>query len=88
MNYKHGMSKHPIYITWRSMLGRCYNTTNGSYRYYGKKGIMVCDRWEVFENFRDDMLPSWKPALSLDRIDNNADYEHSSEPQSPSDARG
>lgn len=70
----HGMSKHPVYRTWQSMLARCGNPADKD---YGGRGIKVCDRWKKFEAFRDDMLASWKKGLTLDRINNDGDYEPS-----------
>lgn len=60
---------------WQSMKGRCYNPNDKSYENYGKRGIVVCDRWlDSFENFLEDMgrCPN---GMSLDRIDNNGNYE-------------
>lgn len=65
---------HPIYGVWNAMKTRCDNThRQTSHRYLGR-GITYCDRWRFFENFRDDMLPTWRPGLILDRIDNDGDY--------------
>ena len=73
-NVTHGMAKTPIYNVWRSMIKRCNVPTHKSYGYYGGRGIEVCQRWMVFENFYSDMGD--KPAgMSLDRIDNNGNYE-------------
>ena len=71
----HGMIKHPIYNTWGHMKERCYSRSATNYKDYGGRGITVCDRWlESFENFRDDMLPTWAPGLSLERKDNDGPY--------------
>jgi len=60
------------------MKERCYKPKDSRYKWYGARGITVCDRWlESFENFRDDMLSTWKPGLTLDRIDNDGNYEPS-----------
>ena len=57
------------------MKQRCYNPKHSRYGIYGKRGIRVCERWKnSFENFMEDMLPTWKPGLSIDRIDNNKGY--------------
>jgi len=71
----HGHSMRAIYRTWSSMKQRCLNRNNSSYLRYGARGITVCDRWlNSFENFYADM--GERPAgLSLDRIDNNGNYE-------------
>lgn len=71
--YIHGMKGTPIYSLWSSMKSRCYNKKLPTYKYYGGRGIKVCDRWHEFKNFFDDMglRPEEK---TLDRIDNNSDY--------------
>ena len=54
---------------------RCYNLKDKSYKNYGGRGIKVCDRWvDSPDNFYQDMAPTWKPGLELDRINNNDDY--------------
>jgi hypothetical protein len=71
--FTHNMSNTRIYKIWASMLQRCNNPNNKNYKYYGARGIRVCEEWNKFENFYDDM--GEKPhKLSLDRIDNNSDY--------------
>lgn len=73
---KHGMSYHPCYRAWQDMKDRCYNQNNKRYKDYGARGITVCDSWLAsFDNFAADMLPSWKQGLSLDRIENEGNYE-------------
>lgn len=59
---------------WRGMIYRCYNKKNKNYANYGGRGIRVCSRWIIFENFFSDMgkIPE---GLSIDRIDNNGNYE-------------
>jgi hypothetical protein len=75
MNFKHGLSKDPIYRVWRSMISRCTNPNQACWRNYGGRGILVCDRWNSFENFIEDMGPRPSPQHSIDRIDVNGDYE-------------
>lgn len=68
--------RHPIAIVYRNMIWRCYNKTDARYKSYGARGIKVCDRWlESFDNFVEDMYPSYNPALTLDREDVNGNYE-------------
>jgi hypothetical protein len=56
------------------MLQRCRNANNSGYAIYGERGITVCPRWEVFENFLADM--GERPdGMTLDRIDNDGHYE-------------
>ena len=69
---RHGKSKTAIHRIWSSMLGRCNDPKT---RYY-KKGIAVCERWLVFENFYKDMGDR-PEGYSIDRIDNNGNYEPS-----------
>lgn len=63
----------PEYRSWHMMKQRCQNPKCPSYDYYGGRGIRVCDRWQEFENFYEDM--GVRPiGTSLDRIDSNGDY--------------
>jgi hypothetical protein len=68
---------HPIYIVWQNMRCRCENPTDKSFPNYGGRGIRVCERWQVFENFRDDMLGTYQPALQIERVNNHGNYEPS-----------
>ena len=71
----HGMSRHPAWGVWHSMKQRCLDPGHPAYHNYGGRGITVCDRWlKSFENFWEDMGPTWKKGLDLDRIDNNIGY--------------
>src|SRR3990167_3150098 len=60
---------------WKSMKQRCSNPNEVSYKYYGARGIKVCDCWMDFSNFFEDMAPSYKEGLTLERINNNGNYE-------------
>jgi len=54
---------------------RCYAENHPQYKHYGARGIEVCDRWRnSHETFMADMLPTWKPGLSIERIDNDGPY--------------
>ena len=74
---KHGMSKHPVYRTWVDMIRRCYDKNSPVYEHYGGRGITVCDEWkDSFLTFYSDIGKRPK-ALTLDRINNDGDYEPS-----------
>lgn len=74
--FSHGMSKSREFKTWTTIKGRCYNKTNKSYKDYGARGIIVCERWlKSFENFYEDMGPKPSRNHSIDRINNNGNYE-------------
>jgi hypothetical protein len=60
---------------WRSMLERCGNQDNSHWGSYGGRGITVCARWRSFAAFRDDMGPKPSPTHSIDRINNDGNYE-------------
>lgn len=70
---RHGASKTPEYHVWKSMRQRCTNPKQDDYQLYGGRGIKVCQRWDVFENFINDM--GQRPAgMMIERIDNDGDY--------------
>jgi len=72
----HGMTRTSTFKAWTEMRQRCNNLGNPAYRNYGGRGITVCERWSVFKNFLEDMRI--KPdGLTLERIDNNGNYEPS-----------
>lgn len=76
---KHNMSKSPEYRSWKSMKDRCYRKKNRAYHNYGGRGITVCDRWmdkeKGFENFYEDMGPRPSKDHSIDRINNDRNYD-------------
>jgi hypothetical protein len=57
------------------MRRRCRAKNRWSYKYYGGRGIKICERWSSYENFLADMGRKPSPAHSLDRINNDGDYE-------------
>lgn len=70
--------KRPEYKAWRSMKDRCLNPQHQNYEHYGARGITVCQRWiDRFENFFEDIGLRPSRIHSLDRIDNNGNYEPS-----------
>lgn len=70
-----GISKDLAYSSWRHMLHRCLNPKCDAFRHYGGRGITVCDRWRSFASFRDDMGPRPSLDFSIERINNNGNYE-------------
>lgn len=75
----HGQSIGSVtkeYRSWCGMIGRCYNEANQKWNRYGGRGIIVCERWRLsFENFYADMGPVPSSRHSIDRIDNDGNYE-------------
>ncbi|KKL04493.1 hypothetical protein LCGC14_2615520 [marine sediment metagenome] len=79
---KHGMTETRFYKTWVNMKSRCKSNKGFVAKYYLDKGIKVSDEWNRFENFRDDMLVSYKEHedkygaknTTIDRINPNGNY--------------
>jgi hypothetical protein len=71
----HGQYLNPVYAVWKMMRQRCNNPRHKQYPEYGGRGIRVCARWEVFENFATDMGPRPPGDYSVERVDNDGDYE-------------
>ena len=68
--------KNPERYIWCAMRQRCCNPNNPDYKYYGGRGIKVCDRWlNSFKDFLKDVGKRPSPELTIDRIDNNGNYE-------------
>lgn len=72
---KHGMHNSGEYQSWDGMRDRCRRKTHVAFHRYGGRGIKVCERWEKFENFFADMGKKPSPLHSIDRIDNDGNYE-------------
>ena len=68
---RHGMCETPIYQRWKSIKSRCKNLSDPV---YGGGGVTYDPRWEVFENFYDDMGEGFLENLEIDRIDVNKGY--------------
>ena len=70
-----GRTKTRIYRIWRAMQQRCNSQNNNNYPRYGGRGIEICSEWNDFYTFRDwSFVSGYKDNLSLDRIDNNGNY--------------
>lgn len=65
--------KSNTYKSWDKMIQRCTNNNDNAWKNYGGRGITICERWFDFENFLEDMGNRPKK-LTLDRIDNNGNY--------------
>jgi len=77
-NITHGGSKTNLYQRWQGMRNRCFNKNVKNYKYYGGRGITVCDEWLTFGPFKKWALVSgYSKSLSLDRIDINGNYDPS-----------
>lgn len=73
----HGMYGTPEYQSWSAMKKRCQNPNDQAYHHYGGRGISVCDKWQTFEGFYEDMGNRPTSDHSLDRVDNDGDYDPS-----------
>jgi hypothetical protein len=71
----HGLTDTPEFFAWRDMIGRCRNEGHHNYPKYGARGICVCERWQDFDAFLLDMGPRPGRGYSIDRIDNDGNYE-------------
>lgn len=60
---------------WRQLKQRCGNPNNKDYRYYGARGVMVCEEWQSFRDFEAWALDNgYQEGLTIDRIDGNGNY--------------
>lgn len=78
-SYKHGHAARggltSEYHSWYAMLQRCGNPQNIKYADYGGRGIRVCRQWEEFKQFLQDMGPKPTPRHTIERMDNDGNYE-------------
>lgn len=82
LNRKHGMASHqkgrpPEYAIWSMMRQRCNNPNNKDFPNYGGRGIKVCQRWDSFANFIADVGSRPPGNMTIERVDNEGDYEPS-----------
>lgn len=73
----HGEAKPstPEWRAWRAMVSRCSCPTNREYRNYGGRGITFCAKWSAYEAFLTDVGRRPGPSYSIDRKDNDGNYE-------------
>jgi len=66
---KNPLIRHPLYSTYHSMKRRCFNSSCASYKYYGAKGVRICDEWlNDFKAFYDWAIANgWKKGLQIDK---------------------
>jgi len=69
----HGLCRTSTYEIWAGMRQRCMDTNDASYKNYGGRGIIICERWNKFENFLADMGEKPK-GLTIERRNNNGNY--------------
>src|SRR5436190_21829271 len=65
----------PLYRLWHNIRTRCGNLNAPDYKYYGGRGITICARWNNFDLFVADIGPHPGSGWTLDRVDNNGNYE-------------
>jgi hypothetical protein len=76
MNLRHGLYKHRLYSVWHNMKHRCQYQKDIHFKDYGGRGIRVCEEWNDFLAFYSwACLNGYKDNLTLDRIDNDGNYE-------------
>jgi hypothetical protein len=81
LKYKDGRCKDRLHGVWRNMKNRCYRKNTTHYKYYGERGIKICDEWLEYANFKkwahengyDENAP--KGTYTIERIDVNGNYE-------------
>lgn len=59
----------PFYKFWHKLFQKCKNPEDEDFRYFGRRGITLCEEWENFARFYEDMFPGWKPRATLHRKD-------------------
>jgi len=75
---KHGMCNTRLYLTWKHMKYRCLNPKAKDYKYYGGRGIKVCEEWLEFIPFMEWAYKNgYNDELEIDRINNDGNYEPS-----------
>ncbi len=77
-NYKHGMNNTRLHRIWTGMKTMCLNSNDYHYKWYGARGISICDEWLEFKPFAEwALLNGYQDNLTIDRINNDGDYSPS-----------
>lgn len=77
-NRRHGGHGTQEYQAWLNMRKRCLDPSHIGYKNYGARGISICERWLAsYADFLADMGPKPQPRLTLERMENNGNYEPS-----------
>lgn len=74
INLRHGLTHTSEYHIWHDMKRRCRDPRTKAFVNYGARGITVCERWNSFEAFYQDMGPRPTPKHTIERKDNDAGY--------------
>lgn len=73
--HKHGMTRTRLHRIWCSMRQRCNSENHKDYKFYGARGISICNEWDEFKRFYDwSVSNGYSDELTLDRIDNDGNY--------------
>lgn len=68
--------RHPLFNIWKAIIQRCENPKHDAYPLYGGRGVTICDRWRNdFDAFATDVGPRPSRQHTIDRIDNDGNYE-------------
>jgi hypothetical protein len=78
-NKTHGLSKHPLFTSWIGMRNRCLNIKHNRAKNYIGKGVSICNEWanDFMSFYNWSIKNGWEKGLSIDRINNNGNYEPS-----------
>jgi len=78
-NITHGLCQSKLYTTYHNMIRRCYKPKSTNFKYYGGRGISICNEWrDNFQAFRDWAVANgYSDDLTIDRINVNGNYEPS-----------
>lgn len=71
----HGLTGNLTFRSWQGLIKRCFDPKQTGFENWGGRGITVCERWQSFENFLADMGECPGPGYSIERQDNDANYQ-------------